>query len=168
MSLILKIVIWSSNYLHKYLWNYLMFVVQISFKKAFIFLKCMFNQLYIKEKSLWSCLMYVILIWGGKILRYEFCIMIWSSVHTDPIKFGSQTKQLVKMRSSFLRSRLSSIPLRQDTSILKERNANTYYWPGYILLVCWMLWHLLSLSLKNGKVFGYRACSNATRTGWCM
>lgn len=42
---------------------FLMFVVHISFKNIF-FLKCMFNQLYIKEKSLSSCLMYVILIWG--------------------------------------------------------------------------------------------------------
>lgn len=126
----------------------------------------MFNHLYIKEKSLSSCLHVCYSDLRGKILRDEFCIMIWSSKHTDPVRFGWQTKQLVKMRSSF--NRLSSKPLRHDTSILKERNANTYYWSGYIWLVCWMLWHLLSLSLENGKVFGYRVCSNATRAGWCM
>lgn len=95
--------------------------------------------------------------------------MIWSSKHTDPVRFGWQTKKLPKMRSSF--NRLPFKPWRHDTSFWKERNASSCYWPGYTILVCRVLWHLLSLSLenqRNGKVFGYRVCSKAARTGWCM
>lgn len=100
---------------------------------------------------------------GGKILRDEFCI--WSSKHTDPVRFGLQTKQVLKM-SSF--SRHPSKPLRHDTSIWKERNANTSCWPGYTVLVCRMLWHLLSPeNHRSGKVFADRVCSRAARTGWC-
>lgn len=78
-----------------------MFVVYISFRNIFFLGTCLIN--YTLKKKLFS----VKLSHGccsdflGKILRDEFCFMIWSSTPTGPARFGWQTKQLLKMRVRF-------------------------------------------------------------------
>lgn len=130
-----------------------MFVVYISFRNTF-FLKYMFNQLYIKEKSLSSCLMYVFLIWGVK--SWEMSFASWSEVQSTQILSDLDGRQ-----SSFLRWGVVSV--------------------GF-LLNHWDMIHLFEKkemptpTTGQGTFFSFAECSGTywawalrtTRTGRCL